>query len=81
MGYGVDEQNIDLAASSNIPELLRLKPWQPAASRFAMNKGGQAEIVEHGISGFLWQEIGELQDYTVMIEDDDLRRNMSEAVE
>ena len=45
-----------------------------------INKGGQAEIVEHGVSGFLWETLNELRDYTTrLIGDDDLRAKMSDA--
>jgi glycosyltransferase involved in cell wall biosynthesis len=42
--------------------------------------GGQREIVEHGISGFLWTTIGELLSYTKeLIENIALRSRMSAA--
>jgi glycosyltransferase involved in cell wall biosynthesis len=45
-----------------------------------INKGGQPEIVEHGVSGFLWETLNELRDYTTrLIRDDDLRAKMSDA--
>jgi glycosyltransferase involved in cell wall biosynthesis len=45
-----------------------------------INKGGQPEIVEHGVSGFLWETLNELRDYTTrLIHDEDLRARMSEA--
>jgi glycosyltransferase involved in cell wall biosynthesis len=45
-----------------------------------INKGGQPEIVEHGVNGFLWETLDELRDYTTrLINDDDLRVKMSEA--
>ena len=44
----------------------------------AINRGGQREIVEHGVSGFLWNNLDELRDYTrQLINDDDLRVRMS----
>ena len=45
-----------------------------------IKKGGQAEIVEHGVSGFLWETLDELRNYTArLINDDELRARMSEA--
>jgi Glycosyltransferase len=45
-----------------------------------INKGGQTEIVEHGVSGFLWETLSELRNYTTrLIHDDALRAKMSEA--
>jgi glycosyltransferase involved in cell wall biosynthesis len=43
-----------------------------------VKRGGQPEIVEHGVSGFLWDTLGELRDYTVqLMRDDGLRARMS----
>jgi glycosyltransferase involved in cell wall biosynthesis len=45
-----------------------------------INKGGQPEIVEHGISGFLWNTLDELQQYTAeLMQDDPLFQKMSRA--
>jgi glycosyltransferase involved in cell wall biosynthesis len=45
-----------------------------------IRKGGQPEIVEHGVSGFLWNTIDELEAYTRLLMDDDgLRQRMSAA--
>jgi len=45
-----------------------------------INKGGQAEIVEHGESGFLWDTIEELEQYTKLLaEDEPLRARMAES--
>jgi len=45
-----------------------------------INKGGQPEIVQHGVNGFVWETLDELRDYTVrLINDDALRVKMSEA--
>jgi glycosyltransferase involved in cell wall biosynthesis len=43
-----------------------------------INKGGQSEIVEHGISGFVWNTLDELKNYTArLMSDDNLLRQMS----
>jgi glycosyltransferase involved in cell wall biosynthesis len=45
-----------------------------------IKKGGQAEIVEHGVSGFLWETLDELTNYTdLLLNDNRLLANMSEA--
>lgn len=45
-----------------------------------INKGGQPEIVQHGVNGFVWETLDELRDYTTrLINDDALRLKMSEA--
>jgi glycosyltransferase involved in cell wall biosynthesis len=45
-----------------------------------VNKGGQREIVQHGVTGFLWNTLAELKAYTTqLMEDETLRRRMSEA--
>lgn len=45
-----------------------------------INKGGQSEIVEHGVSGFVWESLDELKNYTTrLMSDDNLRLQMSAA--
>lgn len=45
-----------------------------------IGKGGQPEIIQHGDNGFLWQTVGELQEYTKrLVEDDALRQKMAQA--
>ncbi|MBA3441206.1 MAG: glycosyltransferase [Pyrinomonadaceae bacterium] len=45
-----------------------------------INKGGQPEIVEHGVNGFLWNTFEELKKYTMLVaRDEQLRRQMAEA--
>jgi len=45
-----------------------------------IDKGGQAEIVEHGVSGFKWKNVDELKTYTRMLaEDSELWARMSAA--
>jgi glycosyltransferase involved in cell wall biosynthesis len=43
-----------------------------------INKGGQSEIVRHGVSGFLWDTLDELKEYTSLLaRDERLRKEMS----
>jgi len=45
-----------------------------------VNRGGQPEIVEHGVSGFVWNSIDELTKYTqLLMADERLRLRMSRA--
>jgi L-malate glycosyltransferase len=45
-----------------------------------INKGGQREIVEHGVNGFLWETLEELRAYTrLLMNDDRLRERRAEA--
>ena len=45
-----------------------------------IRKGGQPEIVEHGVSGFLWDTLEELKEYTKLLAaDDGLRARMATA--
>jgi glycosyltransferase involved in cell wall biosynthesis len=45
-----------------------------------INRGGQPEIVEHGVSGFVWETVDELIAHTTrLLEDDALRERMSAA--
>jgi glycosyltransferase involved in cell wall biosynthesis len=45
-----------------------------------VNRGGQPEIVEHGVSGFLWNTLDELRQFTRQLAGDDaLWARMSQA--
>jgi glycosyltransferase involved in cell wall biosynthesis len=45
-----------------------------------INRGGQQEIVEHGVNGFLWNTLAELKDYTTLVaRDEELRTRLSTA--
>jgi glycosyltransferase involved in cell wall biosynthesis len=45
-----------------------------------INKGGQPEIVRHGESGFVWDKLEELREYTeLLMRDEPLRARMAEA--
>jgi glycosyltransferase involved in cell wall biosynthesis len=45
-----------------------------------INMGGLTELVQHGINGFLWNDLDELKNYTMLlIRDEALRRHMAEA--
>ena len=45
-----------------------------------IKRGGQPEIVRHGVDGFLWETLEELEHYTwLLARDDELRRSMSHS--
>jgi glycosyltransferase involved in cell wall biosynthesis len=45
-----------------------------------VRKGGQPEIVEHGVSGFLWDTLPELEAHTLaLVRDEPLRARMADA--
>ena len=77
-GYGEDEDlhpeltehfgivTVEAMAAGCVPVVIR--------------KGGQSEIVQHGISGYLWDTVDELIEYTDrLIKDAALRERMSNA--
>jgi glycosyltransferase involved in cell wall biosynthesis len=79
-GFGDDENlrpelmehfgiaTVDAMASGCVPVVIK--------------KGAQPELVEHGISGFLWETLEELKSYTrLLIEDQPRRRKMAEAAQ
>lgn len=77
-GYGQD-QNVH-------PELVEhfgiatVEAMAAGCVPVVIDKGGQSEIVEHGVSGFVWETLDELKNYTTrLISDDNLRLQMSAA--
>ena len=77
-GYGEDEnRNPELTEHFGI---VTVEAMAAGCVPVVIRKGGQPEIVEHGVSGFLWDTLGELKDYTnLLIRDQDLRQRMSDA--
>jgi glycosyltransferase involved in cell wall biosynthesis len=68
-GLGVDEQ-----ANPRLAEHFGITTVEAMAAGcvpVVPNKGGQPEIVEHGVSGFVWDTPGQLQEYTLRLAGDD----------
>lgn len=77
-GYGDDvESHPELAEHFGI---VTVEAMSAGCVPVVVNKGGQPEIVEHGVSGFLWDTLEELTEYTSLLaRDEQLRARMSEA--
>jgi glycosyltransferase involved in cell wall biosynthesis len=75
-GYGIDEK-----LCPEMQEHFGISTVEAMAAGcvpVVINRGGQREIIEHGISGFLWNTLDELKEYTVqLMRDDSLRARMS----
>jgi len=77
-GYGEDE-NTDPIFLEHFG-IATVEAMAAGCVPVVINKGGQPEIVEHGVSGFLWETLDELREYTrILIDDDGLRAEMAEA--
>jgi glycosyltransferase involved in cell wall biosynthesis len=77
-GYGEDQQ-----AHPELQEHFGITTVEAMAAGcvpVVVNRGGQPEIVQHGVNGFLWNSLEELKDYTLqLIQDESLRARMSES--
>ena len=77
-GYGQD-QNVDPVLVEHFG-ISTVEAMAAGCVPVVINKGGQSEIVEHEISGFVWDSLDELQKYTTqLMSDDNLRLQMSAA--
>jgi L-malate glycosyltransferase len=77
-GYGED-QNIQPALVEHFG-ISTAEAMAAGCVPVVINKGGPSEIVEHEVSGFVWDTLDQLKDYTArLISDDNLRLRMSVA--
>jgi len=77
-GYGEDEEQ-NPGAAEHFGQVT-VEAMAAGCVPIVINKGGQPEIVDHGVDGFIWNTLEELKDYTRrLMLDDALRRKMSEA--
>ncbi len=77
-GFGIDE-----ALNPQLVEHYGISTVEAMAAGcipVVINRGGQREIVTHGVDGFLWETFDELREFTVrLIDDPELRLRMSDA--
>lgn len=77
-GYGVDE-NVRPHQLEHFG-IVTVQAMSAGCVPVVMNRGGNSEIVQHGVNGFLWNTLDELQDYTLLLaHNDELRAQMSRA--
>ena len=77
-GYGQD-QNVEPILVEHFG-ISTVEAMAAGCVPVVINKGGQSEIVEHGISGFVWETLDELEKYTTrLMSDYNLRLQMSAA--
>jgi glycosyltransferase involved in cell wall biosynthesis len=77
-GYGQD-QNVDPVLVEHFG-ISTVEAMAAGCVPVVINKGGQSEIVEHEVSGFVWETLDELENYTTrLMSDDNLRLQMSAA--
>ena len=71
-GYGESEQRPEMFEHFGI---VTVEAMAAGCVPVVINKGGQSEIVRHGVSGFLWDTFDELKEYTLLLaRDDGLRK-------
>ena len=77
-GYGKDEAVDPFAMEHFGIATVEAMAW--GCVPVVINRGGQREIVRHGVDGFLWNTLGELEQYTrLLMSDDELWVKMSES--
>lgn len=77
-GYGENEE--DRPELTEHFGIVTVEAMAAGCVPIVINKGGQPEIVEHGVNGFLWNTFEELKQYTMLLaRDEQLRREMAEA--
>ena len=59
--------------------IVTVEAMAAGAVPIVVNRGGQPEVVEHGVSGFVWNTIEELKHYIVTLAGDDARREQMAA--
>lgn len=76
-GYGEPDDAPELAEHFGISTV---EAMAAGCVPIVINRGGQREIVEHGVTGFLWNTLGELKHYTLLVaRDAALRSRVAEA--
>jgi glycosyltransferase involved in cell wall biosynthesis len=77
-GYGTDDTtHPQLAEHFGI---VTVEAMAAGCVPVVINRGAQPEIIQHGVNGFLWDTLDELQSYTLqLLRDDSLRERMAAA--
>lgn len=77
-GYGVDEMRYPQEVEHF--GIVTVEAMAAGCVPVVFNKGGQPEIVLHGVSGFVWDTLDELKEYTSLLASNEiLREQMSQA--
>ena len=75
-GYGESEERPELFEHFGI---VTVEAMAAGCVPVVINRGGQSEIVRHGVSGFLWNTFDELKEYTSLLtRDERLREKMAD---
>lgn len=82
-GYGIDEYIYPMFVEHF--GISTIEAMASGAVPIVINKGGQKELIEHGVNGFLWNELDALEDRTLAcindLEDlDRMSKNARESV-
>lgn len=76
-GYGDDRNRPELSEHFG---LATVEAMAGGCVPVVVNRGGQPEIVEHGVNGYLWNTLEELKDYSkLLMRDERLRLQMAKA--
>ncbi|HZI87548.1 MAG TPA: glycosyltransferase, partial [Pyrinomonadaceae bacterium] len=75
-GYGAGEHQPELLEHFGIATV---EAMAAGCVPIVFNNGGQTEVVEHGLNGFLWNTIHELKAYTVLVAKDEALRGRLSA--
>ncbi len=79
-GYGEDESRAPIKMEHF--GVTTVEAMAAGCAPVVIRKGGQPEIIQHGVDGFLWDEVAELKAYTLrLVEDEALRRQLSRAAQ
>lgn len=79
-GYGEDESRAPIKMEHF--GVTTVEAMAAGCAPVVIRKGGQPEIIQHGVDGFLWDQVEELKSYTLrLVEDEALRQQLSRAAQ
>jgi len=77
-GFGEDEERAPIKAEHF--GITTVEAMAAGCVPVVVARGGQTELVTHGVDGYLWQTLDELSAYTLrLLQDQELRRKMAAA--